>query len=41
VCFWIVLLGGIAVAIMAMWSLLYRPQAAAAGTVVPASVSSC
>ena len=26
VCFWIILLVGIAVAIMAMWSLLYRPQ---------------
>ena len=28
VCFWIILLVGIAVAIVAMWSLLYRPQAA-------------
>ena len=28
-CFWIVLLGGIAVAILAMWSLLYRPETAA------------
>src|SRR6516164_611785 len=26
VCFWIILLVGIAVAIVAMWSLLYRPQ---------------
>jgi len=26
VSFWIILLAGIAVAIMAMWSLLYRPQ---------------
>jgi hypothetical protein len=25
VCFWIVLLAGIAIAIMAMWSILYRP----------------
>jgi len=28
VCFWIILLAGIAVAIVAMWSLLYRPQTA-------------
>ena len=28
VCFWIILLVGIAVAIVAMWSLLYRPQTA-------------
>jgi hypothetical protein len=28
VCFWIVLLGGIAVAILAMWSVLYRPGSA-------------
>jgi hypothetical protein len=27
VCFWIILLIGIAVAIVAMWSLLYRPEA--------------
>jgi hypothetical protein len=26
VCFWIILLVGISVAIVAMWSLLYRPQ---------------
>jgi len=26
VCFWITLLGGIAVAIAAMWSMLYRPE---------------
>ena len=29
VCFWIILLGGITVAILALWSLLYRPEAAA------------
>jgi hypothetical protein len=28
VCFWIILLAGIAVAIVAMWSLLYRTQTA-------------
>jgi hypothetical protein len=28
VCFWIILLTGIAVAIAAMWSLLYRPETA-------------
>jgi len=28
VCFWITLLGGIAVAIAAMWSMLYRPETA-------------
>ena len=28
VCFWVILLAGIAIAIMAMWSLLYRPQTA-------------
>ena len=28
VCFWIILLVGITVAIVAMWSLLYRPQTA-------------
>ncbi len=31
VCFWIVLLGGIAIAIMAMWSMLYRPDTAQTG----------
>lgn len=30
VSFWIVLLAGIAIAIMAMWSLLYRPESDAA-----------
>ena len=28
VCFWIILLAGIAVAIAAMWSMLYRPETA-------------
>src|SRR5262252_7347199 len=28
VCFWIILLAGIAVAIAAMWSILYRPETA-------------
>ena len=28
VCFWIILLAGIAVAIAAMWSMLYRPEPA-------------
>jgi hypothetical protein len=28
VCFWIILLAGIAVAIAAMWSMLYRPKTA-------------
>jgi hypothetical protein len=28
VCFWIILLSGIAVAIAAMWSMLYRPETA-------------
>jgi hypothetical protein len=28
VCFWIILLVGIAVAIAAMWSILYRPETA-------------
>jgi hypothetical protein len=32
VCFWIILLVGIAVAIVAMWSLLYRPQTARSAT---------
>jgi hypothetical protein len=39
VCFWIILLSGIAVAIMAMWSLLYRPEAAAVGAITPARAS--
>jgi hypothetical protein len=37
VCFWIILLSGIAVAIIALWSLLYRPEAAAVSTVVAAA----
>jgi hypothetical protein len=35
VCFWVVLLSGIAVAIMAMWSLLYRPETAATSHASP------
>jgi hypothetical protein len=28
VCFWLLLLGGIAIAVVAMWSMLYRPDTA-------------
>jgi hypothetical protein len=41
VCFWIVLLSGIAVAIPAMWSLLYRPETGATSrTSAPAAGAS-
>jgi hypothetical protein len=32
VCFWIILLSGIAIAIAAMWSILYRPETAQSRT---------
>ncbi len=39
VCFWIVLLSGIAISILAMWSMLYRPDAARPNEGAPAASS--